>query len=203
MWELTTKGKPQASERPHLLALPAPHLQQNLARKILRLAGRSSRIIFGRSQRVESSNLPHTASTCRPAAPQKRPQQPGLNTRRHRCEDGSPTEIFTEIECFQINHHCLEGLRDYGALHTRAVSTCWVERTSDKLPLMLAERTLRKKLINPATPEEPFCGLRMTKDCSVRQRATIFHLLIFGVACYANCAPYPIEKSPSEVFLFC
>jgi hypothetical protein len=28
--------------------------------------------------------------------------------------------------------------------------------------------------------EEPFCGLRMTKDCFGRQKATIFHPLIFG-----------------------
>jgi hypothetical protein len=37
--------------------------------------------------------------------------------------------------------------------------------------------------INPAMPEEPFCGLQMTKDCYVQRRAIIFHPLIFGATC--------------------
>jgi hypothetical protein len=39
------------------------------------------------------------------------------------------------------------------------------------------------EIFNPTTMEEPFCGLRMTKDCLGQWKATVFHLLIFGDAC--------------------
>jgi hypothetical protein len=37
-------------------------------------------------------------------------------------------------------------------------------------------------LFNPTMLKEPFCGLRMTKDCSRLRKVTIFHPLIFGAA---------------------
>jgi hypothetical protein len=42
----------------------------------------------------------------------------------------------------------------------------------------------------------------MTMSSSGEDKVRIFHPLIFGASCYASCAPYPIEKSPLEVFLF-
>jgi hypothetical protein len=42
----------------------------------------------------------------------------------------------------------------------------------------------------------------MTMSSSGEDKVRVFHPLIFGASCYASCAPYPIEKSPLEVFLF-
>jgi hypothetical protein len=42
----------------------------------------------------------------------------------------------------------------------------------------------------------------MTMSSFGEDKVRIFHPLIFGASCYASCAPYPIGKSPLEVFLF-
>jgi hypothetical protein len=42
----------------------------------------------------------------------------------------------------------------------------------------------------------------MTMSSSGEDKVRIFHPLTFGASCYASCAPYPIEKSPLEVFFF-
>jgi hypothetical protein len=42
----------------------------------------------------------------------------------------------------------------------------------------------------------------MTMSSYGEDKVRSFHPLIFGASFYASCAPYPIEKSPLEVFLF-
>jgi hypothetical protein len=42
----------------------------------------------------------------------------------------------------------------------------------------------------------------MTMSSFGENKVRIFHPLIFGASCYVSCAPYEIEKSPLEVFLF-
>jgi hypothetical protein len=42
----------------------------------------------------------------------------------------------------------------------------------------------------------------MTMSSSGEDKVRIFHPLILGASSYVSCAPYPIEKTPLEVFLF-
>jgi hypothetical protein len=56
--------------------------------------------------------------------------------------------------------------------------------------------------VNPELPATPFCSLWMIMSNSRQDKVRIFHPLIFGASCYVSCVPYPIEKSPLEVFFF-
>jgi hypothetical protein len=43
-------------------------------------------------------------------------------------------------------------------------------------------------------PRAPFFGFQMTLDRLGRKAKLIFYPTIFGIAWWANCAPYPIAK---------